>query len=69
MSRAPVITVVQDRIGWLTLSRPEAMNAVTVELARQLEDGILRLAAEATVIVIRGAGGNFSAGGGSEPSD
>jgi enoyl-CoA hydratase/carnithine racemase len=47
----------------VTLNRPEAMNAVTVELARQLEDGILRLAAETAVIVIRGAGGNFSAGG------
>jgi enoyl-CoA hydratase/carnithine racemase len=63
MSNAPVVTVVQDRIGWLTLSRPEAMNAVTVELAHLLEGGVRRLAAEATVIVIRGAGGNFSAGG------
>jgi enoyl-CoA hydratase/carnithine racemase len=63
MSNAPVVTGVQDRIGWLTLSRPEAMNAVTVELAHLLEGGVRRLAAEATVIVIRGAGGNFSAGG------
>jgi enoyl-CoA hydratase/carnithine racemase len=39
------------------------MNAITVALARGLEDGLRRLAGEAAVIVIRGAGGNFSAGG------
>lgn len=63
MSDSPVLTVVRDRIGWLTLNRPEAMNAVTTELASELESGLRRLAADAAVIVIRGAGGNFSAGG------
>jgi enoyl-CoA hydratase/carnithine racemase len=58
-----VLTAVDGPIGWLTLNRPEAMNAVTVELARQLEGGLRRLAAETAVIVIRGADGNFSAGG------
>lgn len=63
MDDAPVITAVDGRIGWLTLNRPDAMNAITLALARALEGGLRRLAAEAAVIVIRGAGGNFSAGG------
>ena len=60
---AIVLTALDGRIGWLTLNRPEAMNAITVALADDLEAGLRRLAAEAAVIVIRGAGGNFSAGG------
>src|SRR6266508_1847253 len=63
MDDAPVITAVDGRIGWLTLNRPDAMNAITLALARALEGGLRRLAAEAAVIVIRGAGGNLSAGG------
>ncbi len=63
MGEAPVVTVVDERIGWLTLNRPEAMNAIDIELAGALEAALARLAGEAAVIVIRGAGGNFSAGG------
>jgi enoyl-CoA hydratase/carnithine racemase len=64
MADAPtVLTAVEGPLGWLTLNRPEAMNAVTVALARDLEAGLRRLGSEASVIVIRGAGGNFSAGG------
>jgi enoyl-CoA hydratase/carnithine racemase len=63
MGDAPVLTTVDGRIGWLTLNRPEAMNAVTVDLARALETAVGALAGEAAVIVIRGAGGHFSAGG------
>lgn len=46
----------------LTLNRPEAMNAITTRLARELGE---RLAGEGEhgAIVIRGAGGNFCAGG------
>src|SRR2546427_824254 len=58
MADAPVLTTVDGPVGWLTLNRPEAMNAVTVELARELEAGLRRLAGEAAVIVIRGAGGS-----------
>jgi enoyl-CoA hydratase len=54
---------VEGPIGWLTLNRPDAMNAITVEMARLLERGLGQLAADVDVIVIRGAGGNFSAGG------
>jgi enoyl-CoA hydratase/carnithine racemase len=56
---------VADAVGHITLNRPDRMNAVTTELARQLEHTLGALAADpaVTVIVIRGAGGNFCAGG------
>jgi enoyl-CoA hydratase/carnithine racemase len=50
-------------IGRITLNRPDAMNAVTVELAGELERALVALAETVHVIVIRGAGGNFSVGG------
>lgn len=50
-------------VGHIVLDRPEAMNAITVELGRQLENALCELAETVTVIVIRGAGGNFSVGG------
>ena len=63
------VSVVQraiaDGIGHITLNRPERMNAITTELARQLEDALSDLASDpaVNVIVIRGAGKNFCAGG------
>jgi len=52
-----------DRVGWITLNRPKAYNAVTIDLAQALERALVDLAAQAHVIVVRGAGGNFSVGG------
>ncbi len=51
--------------GVLTLDRPDQMNAITTELAGELEGAINDLGADpaVNVIVIRGAGGNFCAGG------
>src|ERR1700731_932771 len=63
------VSVVQraiaDGVGHVTLNRPERMNAVTTELARQLEHvvKVLSTAPAVNVIVIRGAGKNFCAGG------
>lgn len=59
----PVRTSLDGAVGTLTLDRPEVMNAISVELATGLEEGVRRLAGEAAVVVIRGAGGNFCAGG------
>ncbi|CAJ1580997.1 enoyl-CoA hydratase/isomerase family protein [[Mycobacterium] wendilense] len=52
-------------IGQITLDRPQRMNAVSVDLATKLEKALTELGADpaVNVIVIRGAGGNFSAGG------
>jgi enoyl-CoA hydratase/carnithine racemase len=63
------VSVVQysitDGIGHITLNRPDRMNAVSTELARALERALRELSASpaVNVIVIRGAGGNFCAGG------
>ncbi len=52
-----------DGIGRITLNRPEAMNAITTELATALRDALADLGARSRVIVIAGAGSNFCAGG------
>lgn len=63
------MTSVQSRadgaIGWVVLNRPRQYNAVTVELGRELEHALLDLGArqDVSAIAIRGAGGNFCAGG------
>jgi enoyl-CoA hydratase/carnithine racemase len=60
---APVLTTIDGPIGRITLNRPDAYNAITAELARSLEQALHALASDVNVIVIRGAGGNFSVGG------
>jgi len=58
-----VVVEIEDRIGWVTLNRPAAMNAITLELAHALDNALVSLVTGADVIVIRGAGGNFCTGG------
>ncbi len=58
-----VRTRVDGGVGHIVLNRPEAMNAITVELGAELERALLRLADQVNVILVRGAGGNFSVGG------
>ncbi|HWN35178.1 MAG TPA: enoyl-CoA hydratase/isomerase family protein [Pseudonocardia sp.] len=58
-----VLVARDDRVGYLTLNRPAAMNAITVRLGRELEAGVRHLAVLVDVIIIRGAGGNFCVGG------
>lgn len=64
-SVAPVRLDIAQGIATITLDRPEAMNAVTTALAVALQEA-LRAAGDSAavrVVVIRGAGGNFCAGG------
>jgi enoyl-CoA hydratase/carnithine racemase len=63
MSTGTVRTTLDAGIGWLELHRPEAMNAITIELATDLDHALVALAGDARVVVITGAGGNFCAGG------
>lgn len=56
---------VTGAIGRITLNRPAAMNAVTVQLGAELGSALRTLGRRTgvRVIAVRGAGGNFSAGG------
>jgi enoyl-CoA hydratase/carnithine racemase len=60
-----VLRTISDGIGSITLNRPDHMNAISVGLGRDLERAILEVGTDqaANVILIRGAGGNFCAGG------
>jgi len=60
-----VLTEAANGIGRVTLNRPEQMNAITIGLGRELEAAFRELGArdDVNVVVVRGAGGNFSAGG------
>lgn len=62
-SSGPVRVSVDGAVGTILLDRPEAMNAITVELGRELEKALRALESQVNVIVVRGAGGNFSVGG------
>lgn len=61
MARGAVEVAIDGAVGRITLNRPEALNAITVELATQLEAALREV--DARVVVLRGAGGNFCAGG------
>ncbi len=65
MSEPSVLTDQDNGVGRILLNRPAAMNAITVDLGRALAAAIDGLARDpdVRVIVIRGAGGNFCAGG------
>lgn len=62
---SPVRLDVTEGVATVTLDRPAAMNAVTLSLAVGLEQALLVAGGdpEVRVVVIRGAGGNFCAGG------
>jgi isohexenylglutaconyl-CoA hydratase len=54
-----------DERLWLTLSRPDRKNALTHAMMVEIGDAMGRIEAtrDARALIIRGAGGNFSAGG------
>jgi feruloyl-CoA hydratase/lyase len=51
-------------IAWVTMNRPEKRNAMSPDLHREMDDALDRLETDnaAKVIILSGAGGNFSAG-------
>jgi enoyl-CoA hydratase/carnithine racemase len=61
----PVLASTSEGVARIILNRPDRMNTITVEVARELERAILELGNDpaVNVIVISGAGGNFCAGG------
>jgi len=54
----------RGRTDWLTLNRPDALNAISVEMVRELGDYFARLYDDRSVrvVVMRGAGRAFCAG-------
>jgi 2-(1,2-epoxy-1,2-dihydrophenyl)acetyl-CoA isomerase len=55
---------VAERVAWLTLNRPEALNALTAQVGRELTVAIDEVAANPDVraVVLTGAGRGFSSG-------
>lgn len=55
---------IRDGIAWVILNRPEKRNAMSPKLHYDMDDALSRLEVDdaAKVIVVTGAGGNFSAG-------
>lgn len=60
----PVVrTRVDGKVGHVVLDRPQAKNAITVQLGLELERALREVAESVHVIVVRGAGGSFCVGG------
>jgi 2-(1,2-epoxy-1,2-dihydrophenyl)acetyl-CoA isomerase len=60
-----VLTRIEDRVGYITINRPSTLNAIDAAVAEGLLSACKHLAAkrDVRVIVIRGEGKAFSAGG------
>jgi 2-(1,2-epoxy-1,2-dihydrophenyl)acetyl-CoA isomerase len=62
---ADLLEATRDGVAWLTLNRPERLNAFSSEMLQALRKALQRLGGDAEVgaIVITGAGRGFCAGG------
>jgi enoyl-CoA hydratase/carnithine racemase len=59
-----VNVVVKGQVAVMELNRPESLNAMDVEMLQELEEKLQKLSkSDARVIVIKGTGNAFSAGG------
>ena len=65
MSSQPIVLYeVRDRKAYITLNRPDSLNALTLDMARDLADAVARANADddVRVIILTGAGRSFSSG-------
>lgn len=65
MSKSPVVKIERyNGIATVTMNRPEKRNAMSPELHKAMDQALeeLEVDPDVKVVVIRGAGGNFSAG-------
>src|ERR1700752_3091410 len=55
----------EDGVAWLTLNRPDRLNALSPQMLQGLSEVLQRLSGDAVVgaVVITGAGRGFCAGG------
>jgi 2-(1,2-epoxy-1,2-dihydrophenyl)acetyl-CoA isomerase len=65
MSAPHVLAEIKDGIGWLTLNRPDQLNALSMEMRDLLIEHTAKFEKDPAVrcVVIRGAGTHFMAGG------
>ncbi|MFO7794567.1 MAG: enoyl-CoA hydratase/isomerase family protein [Promethearchaeati archaeon] len=54
----------KDQVAWITLNRPKVLNALSMQLSKELMEAItiIRESTEIKFVVIMGAGNNFSVG-------
>ena len=65
MSAPHLLAEIKDGIGWLTLNRPDSLNALSMEMRDLLVEHTAKFEKDPAVrcVVIRGAGDHFQAGG------
>src|SRR5262249_61592233 len=65
MSYAKILLDIRDGIATITLNRPEAYNALDMQLATELHDAVVTCSEDAAVrvVVVTGSGQAFCAGG------
>ncbi|MEA3466133.1 MAG: enoyl-CoA hydratase/isomerase family protein [Thermodesulfobacteriota bacterium] len=64
MSEKLILTSKKNRIGYITLNRPQDMNTFTIPFAKQLDDALWQMEndEDILVVVINAAGKNFCTG-------
>ncbi|OYU47812.1 MAG: enoyl-CoA hydratase [Rhizobiales bacterium PAR1] len=65
MSEKPVLLEIRDRVAWVTLNRPQQLNALSVAMIKGLDEAVEAIAADrdCRAVVLTGAGPAFCAGG------
>ena len=62
-NEGPVLCTQAGSVAYVMLNRPAALNALTIELLTRLDETLVAVSDSVNIVVISGAGGNFSAGG------
>ena len=62
MSDDPLLYDLQDQVAVITLNRPDALNALTVDLLQALSHALDRAGDEARAVLLTGAGRGFCSG-------